>query len=812
MDRASFSQYLIEKRLVFDGAMGTALQNNGLPLGVQPENYNLTHPDIIKRIHLNYLEAGADVMTTNTFGANALKFDNYEEVIVSAIGHAKEARNDYFKVHDDNTIKWIALDLGPLGALIEPLGQLSFEEAYALYANQVKVGEANGCDFILIETITDLYEAKIAILASVENSSLPVVCTMSFEASGRTFFGTDVESMVTVLEGLGVSAIGFNCSFGAEEMLPLIEKAVQFTNLPIIVQPNAGLPKIIESVTVYDKDYDHFEQSVKQFIALGVSGIGGCCGTDEKHIETIRKVVDDASQYETHIERKHVLETRVASYAKHVVIGDTVTVIGERLNPTGKKRLKEALLNREYDYVLKEAILQVEQGAEILDVNVGVPGLDEPMVMKEVILKIQAIINAPLQIDSSNTASIEAGSRYYNGKPLINSVNGKRESLDTILPIVKKYGACVIGLTLDDSGIPAKAEDRFRIAETIVYEAEKIGIPRKNILIDCLALTASAQQAEVFETLKTIEMVKSKLGVCTALGVSNVSFGLPIRDHINQAFLTMALYAGLDAPIINPGHAHMMAAVASFEVLANKDPQSKRYIEKYGQTAKVESEVSAKTEMDTNTLEGMVKQLVYAIHNGLKQQSRELTIKIVSQMEPLAIVESIIIPTLNDVGLNYEKGITFLPQLIQSAETVQSAFEILKEKMATRGDVALNRGKVLLATVKHDIHDIGKNIVKVVLENYGYQIFDMGKDVSPAVILDTCLKNDIKLVGLSALMTTTVSSMAETINLLREHAENMTIVVGGAVLSEDTAKQISADYYAKDARDMVKIAEAFFKG
>lgn len=820
MNREYFQSIITKQNLVFDGAMGTALQEQHLPPGVAPETYNHTHPEVIQKIHLNYLMSGCDVITTNTFGANALKVSNVSETIEQAINIAKSARKMYYERFGEVQPRYIALDIGPLGALLKPSGSLSFDDAYELFKEQVIAGVEAGCDFILIETITDLYEAKCAVLAAVEHSNVPVLCTMSFESSGRTFLGTDVISMVTTLEGLGVSAIGFNCSFGAQEMIPLIEVAVKETRLPLMVQPNAGLPQLIHSVTVFDKNYEKFESAVQTYLTLGVSLLGGCCGTDAEHIKLIRKLV------ETFDVEKRVKQfkpkTRICSYAQTVTIGEDITVIGERLNPTGKKLLKEALLNENDDYVIREALIQVEQGAAILDLNVGVPGINEAEVMTRLMQSIQSISSVPLQLDSSSVTCLEQAVRYYNGKPLINSVNGKRESLEAILPIAKKYGACVLGLTLDDDGIPPTAEGRVQIARRIIDDAEKLGIPRENILIDCLALTASAQQAEVFESLKAIERVTKELGVQTVLGVSNVSFGLPQRSIINLAYLTMALYAGLKAPIINPDNSEMMAAIAAYEVLSYQDVNATKYIEKYAINDKktVNADQSIQTGQTLQTSQTLqigqtasdtlLTQLETAIEKGLKMEAVTLTREALSQIEPLEIVEKIIIPSLNKVGLQYEAGRLFLPQLIQSAETVQNMFVIIKEAMSQSGQATLNRGKILLATVKNDIHDIGKNIVKVVLENYGYQIYDLGKDVAPERILEVCQKNDIHLVGLSALMTTTVVSMQETVELLKSSLDRVTVVVGGAVLSEEVCQSIGADAYAKDASDMIRIAETFF--
>jgi len=806
-------QKIQDSDLLFDGAMGTKLQNEGLKLGVLPESLNITNPKLFEKIHLAYFNAGADVISTNTFGANAKKLDgsgySVEAVVEMAVKNAISARNTYYaqsKRHELNK-KYIALDVGPIGQLIEPVGKLTFDEAYALYKEQMLIGEKSGCDLILIETQTDLFESKIAALAALENTNLPVICSLSFEENGRTFMGTDVESMITVLEGIGVDAIGFNCSFGPKEMYDLVSQAVKLTNMPILVQPNAGLPKVIETITVYDTTPKEFKDWMSKMRKLGIRLMGGCCGTDEAYIEALKTLFKEQAAGER-IRVKNPF--RVASYAQTVTFNEP-TIIGERLNPTGKKRLKEALKNNDFDFLIKEALLQIDQGAHVLDLNVGLPELDEPKMMVQVIKKIQSICEIPLQIDSSNIECLEIAARKYNGKPLINSVNGKEESLNTVLPIVKKYGGAVIGLTLDEEGIPKDADTRVNIAKKIIKRAEAYGIDKSNIMIDCLALTASAQQKDVMESLKAIQRVREELNVVTVLGVSNVSFGLPYRQLLNKTFLTMALSYGLTAAILNPGDEEMTGAIDAFNVLTYKDIDSKKYVEKYGHIKNVKrienshsKPVILKESSKGHLLEEIIKQ-------GRSDQAAQMVEELLLSKSALSIVDEIIIPTLNEVGNNFEQGKIFLPQLIQSAETVQRAFSRLKDSLKTGKQDSLSKGKIVLATVEHDVHDIGKNIVKVILENYGFEVIDLGKDVPPSVVVNACKDNDVTLVGLSALMTSTVTSMDKTIQLIKKEWPKAKIIVGGAVLNPQYAKMIHADHYAKDARETAVIAQSHFK-
>lgn len=797
MNRDAFNDWIDSKVLVFDGAMGSMLMEKGMKAWEKPEILNITKAKWIEDIHLAYLNAGANVITTNTFGANAYKLKDspysVEEVIKAAVLQAKNATRKHLE--SQSNWAYIALDLGPIGTLLEPSGSMTFEEMYGLYKEQVLVGVEAGVDFILIETQTDLLEAKCAVLAAVENSNLPVFCTMSFEHNGRTFTGTDVVSMVTTLEGLGVSALGLNCSFGVEEMSPLVDIFLNETALPILVQPNAGLPFIDQGFTRYPFNAESFKEHMRAFVENGVQMIGGCCGTSPEAIAILHELSKAVSPKKRHLASK----TRISSYAQTLTIGEKSLIIGERINPTGKSKLKEALRVKDYSYLTKEACLQVAQGAHILDVNVGLPEIDEASAMLEAIKQIQALVEVPLQIDSANPLCLEKAARHYRGKPLINSVNGKEESLETVLPIVKRYGACVLGLTLDENGIPETLEERIAIAEKILARALDYGIPKENVLIDCLTLTASAQQEDVFDTLKALKIVKEKLGLCTALGVSNVSFGLPKRVQVHQTFYTLALDYGLDLAIINPSQMEMMWAYRAYNVLKGIDLHSKSYIAHYQQEAQVEAPKNV-----TKTQELTLRE---AIFMGLKSETSHYIRHALESIDPLMLIESQLMPILNEVGLKFEKGELYLPQLIQSAEAVGAAFEDIKAAFLKSGRVYETQGRVILATVQHDVHDIGKNIVKVVLENYGFDVVDLGKDVPPKRIIEAVQQTGIKLIGLSALMTTTVASMAETVKVLKASFPDCKVVVGGAVLNEDYAKQMDADFYAKDPNEFVQYAQ-----
>ncbi len=785
---------LIGKELIiFDGAMGTMLQKKGLKLGQCPEIFNIENPEVIKSIHQGYIEAGARVITTNTFGANEKKLRNtsysVEEIIKAAVTIAKDAIGE--------REAYVALDIGPIGELLEPMGTLSFDEAYEIFKRQVLVGLENGVDLILLETMTDLYELKAAVLAVKENCDLPVFATMTFESNERTFTGCIPEAMVLTLEGLGVDALGVNCSLGPKELLPIVERITKVSSLPVMVQANAGLPKIRNGETVFDISTKDFADGAETFFNLGTSIIGGCCGTTFDYIREVKERLNNRSLVKRTIEYR----ASICSDSKVVYI-DGVRVVGERINPTGKKMFKEALIKGDMDYILKQAITQVEGGAEILDVNVGIPQINEEEVMVRTIKEIQSVIDTPLQIDSTNKKVIEKALRYYNGKPIVNSVNGEDKVLDEVLPIVKKYGAAVIGLTLDKGGIPPKAEERVAIAEKIIKRAESYGIKREDIFIDCLVLTASAQQKEVKETLKAVTLVKEKFKVKTLLGVSNISFGLPNRALINESFLALALGAGLDLPIMNPNSEGMMDVIRAYRVLNNEDVGAEKYIEAYA---------IEKSDNEPKKDGNEVTDLKVMVIKGLKEDIREATKQLLKNTDELSIVNNYLIPALDEVGYKYEKEIIFLPQLIRSAETVKVAFEVLKESLSKKNVEKISKGKIVLATVKGDIHDIGKNIVKVILENYGYEVIDLGKDVPIERILEIAKTEKPKLVGLSALMTTTLKSMEETIKAIRNEAIDTKIMVGGAVLTPEYAEIIGADYYSKDAKEAVNIAKEIFK-
>lgn len=795
-------EYIKDNILIFDGAMGTMLQKKGLKLGENPEVLNLKEPAIIEEIHREYIESGANVISTNTFGANELKLKlcnlEVEEVVDSAVQIAKKAKG--------NSNTYIALDIGPIGELLEPMGTLSFDRAYEIFKRQVIQGAKSGADIILLETMTDLYELKAAVLAAKENSDLPIFATMTFEENLRTFTGCSPEAMVLVLEGLGVDALGVNCSLGPKQLKPVIEEICSLSHIPVMIQPNAGLPTLsIGNETKYDVTKEEFADTLCSFIDLGVRVIGGCCGTNPDYIRELSNRVKDKELEPVNNENYAAICT-----PSKVVRIDEVRIIGERINPTGKKLFKEALKNENLDYILKQGIEQVEAGAHILDVNVGLPEIDEPKMMRKVIKEIQGIMDIPLQIDSSDVNAIETGLRYYNGKPILNSVNGEEKVLDKILPLVKKYGASVVGLTLDDNGIPPKAKQRFAIAEKIVKRAAEYGIKKEDIFIDCLVLTVSAQQEEVKETLKAVRMVKERLGVKTVLGVSNISFGLPNRELINETFLALALANGLDMPIMNPNAEGMMRVIHSYNVLYNYDKNAEIYIKNYANVELSRNAIllgsNTKTSEGSNNSSGE-HDLKYIVIKGLKEEAKQATIELLNTNEELEIVNKYLIPALDEVGNKYEKGELFLPQLIQAAETVKNAFEVLKAQIAKSNSASISKGKIIIATVKGDIHDIGKNIVKVILENYGYEIIDLGKDVPIETVVEEAKRHKVSLIGLSALMTTTVRSMEETIKALREDGYKGKVFVGGAVLTADSAERIGADFYAKDAKESVEIAK-----
>jgi 5-methyltetrahydrofolate--homocysteine methyltransferase len=795
----NFKDYIKENIVIFDGAMGTQLQKKGLRLGEVPETLNIKDSRLITDIHREYIEAGANVITTNTFGANEHKLKNtgysVEEVIDAAVRTAKEARGD--------KDVYIALDMGPIGELVEPMGSLSFDSAYDMFSKQAVQGEKSGADLIIIETMTDLYELKAAVLAAKENTKLPVIATMSFEENFRTFTGCLPQSFAITAEGLGADAIGINCSLGPAEILPIVEEILNWTDAPVIVQANAGLPCVKGCEAVYSISASEFAEYAFKFAEMGVNIIGGCCGTTPDYIREIESRIRGMKP----VKRERKSFSALCTPTNTVII-DGVKVIGERINPTGKKLFKEALRNKDIDYILKQGISQVEAGSHILDVNVGLPEIDEKEMMAAVVKKLQSVTNAPLQIDSSDVSAIETGLRYYNGKPIVNSVNGEDSVLDKILPLVKKYGAAVVGLTMDERGIPDNAYDRYLIAEKIVNKAISFGIKGEDVFIDALTLTCSAQQKEVVETIKTLTLIKGKLGVKTVLGVSNISFGMPRRDIINETFLSIALSAGLDLPIINPNDRNMMDKISAFNVLYDYDHGSKAFIEKYSEKSSDDSQEKTVQK----AVESKAAELKDIVIKGLKDQAASSVKDLLNTKSELEVINEYLIPALDVVGEQYEKGIIFLPQLIQSAETVKSAFLVLKESLKGKGTKGTVNGRIILATVKGDVHDIGKNIVKVILENYNYDIIDLGKDVPISIIVEEAKKiSSPFIIGLSALMTTTMKSMAETINEIRKNNIDCCIMVGGAVLTEEYAREIGADYYARDAKEAVEIAKKVFK-
>lgn len=789
-------EYLKDNLLIFDGAMGTMLQREGLPIGDNPEIFGLKNPDKLLKIHKKYLEAGCNVLTTNTFGCNELKVTKLgytvEEIIDNAITIGKKAIGE----SDKSKPRFVALDIGPIGEMLEPMGTLSFDRAYEIFKRQAVQGEKSGADLIIIETMMDLYEAKVAVLAAKENTNLPVICTMTFDENGRSFTGCLPEAMVATIEGLGVDALGVNCSLGPKQLLPIVKIITELANVPVIVQANAGLPVIENNQTVYKMTAKEFFQGVKEFVDLGVSIIGGCCGTNEIFIKEICDNIDKLQKKEPKTRESTIL----CSAVKYVDVQGP-TIVGERLNPTGRQPLIDAYTSGNNDYVINLALEQSKEGSEILNVNVGVPELDEKKAMKRVVKGIQEVVDTPLQIDSSNIEALEAGLRYYNGRTIVNSVNGKEKSLEAILPLVKKYGACVVGLTLDENGIPSTAEGRFNVAKKIVERAEQYGIKRKDIFIDCLSLTVSAQQDEAMETIKAIKMVKEELGCKTILGVSNISFGIPNRQGLNNTYLNLALGSGLDLPIINTEDKVMVESVYAYKVINNMDKGCLQYIEKFRDISK-ESKHKENKKHDDLTLED-------AIERGLKEEAKDLTLKILNSKDEHYVLDQVLIPALDVVGAKYDKGELFLPQMIQSAETVKVALNIIKERLSKSNNTS-SKGKIIVATVQGDIHDIGKNIVKIMLENYGYEVIDLGKDVPIEEVVKKAKEEKIELIGLSALMTTTVENMKKTILALKENEINAKVFVGGAVVTEEYAQKINADYYSKDAKSAVEIAKINF--
>ena len=789
--------YLKDNLIFLDGGMGTLLQENGLKAGELPERWNVTHADVITKIHKEYFDAGSNVVATNTFGANILKFskEELEEIIKCATQNAKNAKEQ----SNGNQEKWIALDIGPTGRMLKPYGDLDFEDAVKVFSKTVKLGVKYGVDLILIETMTDGYETKAAVIAAKENSNIPIFVSNAYGEDGSLMTGANPWATVAMLEGLGVDAIGVNCSFGPKKLAPVVEEYLKYSSLPVILEPNAGLPKVVNGKTVYDVSPEEFSKDVRSLIEKGVRIVGGCCGTTPKYIKALTQKTK--GQIPVSIEKKNF--SVVSSYTHAVEFGKESILIGERINPTGKKKLKEALKTNDIDYVLKEGVLQQEKGVHILDVNVGLPEIDEKETLTKIVCELQAIINLPLQIDTSNVLAMEKALRIYNGKAMVNSVNGKEESMSAVFPLVKKYGGLVVCLTLDENGIPEKAEDRFQIAQKILQKAKEYGIDKKDLIFDPLALTVSADKSAAKETLKAVRLITEELGANTSLGVSNVSFGLPQRDIINGAFFTMALNEGLSAAIMSPYSSEMMQAYYSFLALNGFDDNFEKYI-KFTQDLPKQPAVSVTATAKTDSVEYQ-SELQKAIIKGFKEQASLITKELLKTENALDIIQNEIIPALNTVGNGFENKTVYLPQLLMSAEASKSAFECIKDDV--NGVKAANKCAFVIATVKGDIHDIGKNIVKLLLENYGFAVCDLGKDVPPETIVDKVVELKAPIVGLSALMTTTVPAMEETIRLLRDKAPWCKIVVGGAVLTQEYADKIGADKYAKDAMETVRYAE-----
>ena len=793
---------------ILDGGMGTMLQAAGMRPGERTEIYGMEHPGQLEAIHRNYIKSGSEIIYANTFGGNARKLKgtgvSVEEAIranvktaLSASGRISESGEAVpFK---DGHVR-VALDIGPIGELMEPLGTLSFDEAYDIFREMVEAGEKAGADLVIFETMSDLSELRAGVLAAYENSRLPIWTTMSFEANGRTFTGTSVASFAITMNGLPVEALGINCSLGPDEIYPFISEIRKWTDKPVIVKPNAGLPDPVTGQ--YDLEPEGFARQMKKYESIGASYIGGCCGTTPEFIkalsETIEKEIVPPSEY-----RKKC--TGVCSSGRAVDL-DGIRVIGERINPTGKKRLQQALREKDLNYIMKCALDQQEAGADILDINVGMPDIDEPAMMSEVVRAVQSVTDLPLQIDSSDVCAIEAGLRAANGKVIVNSVNAEDEKLGEILPLIKKYGAAVIGLTMDRSGIPETAQKRYELAQKILSWAMELGIPREDVIIDCLALTISSMQEQAGETLKAIRMVREQLGLHCTLGVSNISFGLPSRNQVTASFLAQAIGAGMDMPIINPNIKEIMDVVVSCRALSCEDRDCVRYIDRFApenNASGKEQHAKAADPANEMTLED-------AVIKGLGTEVESIVTGLLQNMDEMEVINEHLIPALDTVGIRYEKGELYLPQLISAANAASCGFEVIKKQIAQKGAASASKGTIILATVEGDIHDIGKNIVRVVLENYGYRIIDLGKDVPPQKIVDTAIAEDVSLIGLSALMTTTVDAMARTIKALKESGHPCRTFVGGAVLTEEYAKSIGADFYARDAKASADIARKVF--
>ncbi len=785
--------------LFCDGGTGTILQELGLKGGELPEVWNLTRPDDIRALNRGYFEAGSNIVNANMFGANRFKFDNVTEIVTAAVKLCQEARHEAGR--DDDA--YVAIDIGPTGKLLAPMGDLPFNEAVEVFSEEIRAGARAGADVIVIETMSDAYEAKAAVIAAHEVCDLPVIVTCVYDDSGKLLTGGGIEGTVAMLEGLKVDALGVNCGFGPDKMLPLVKRIADCCSLPIVVNPNAGLPRTEGSRTVFDVMPDEFCEVMKEIAKLGVHVMGGCCGTTPEYISKLVETIKPLPFTEP--VRKH--RTYVTSSSACVEIGPKPVIIGERINPTGKKRFKQALRDNDVDYILTEGLNQEEAGADILDVNVGLPEIDEPAMMENIVLSLQSVTTLPLQIDTTDIEALELGLRIYNGKPMINSVNGKQEVIEAVMPLVAKYGGVLVGLPIDEAGIPETSDGRIAVAKKIYEAADRYGIPREDIVIDGLAMTISSDPGSAVTTLDTVRRIRDEFHGYSILGVSNISFGLPARELVNSHFLTMAMQNGLSCAIINPCNGPMMVSYRSFLALMNLDPQCSGFIAAYADY--VPGAATASTGAKKDTAAGGTLTLTEAIERGVTGRAAEaMREEIDAGKEPLEVINNDLIPALDKVGKGFEAGTVFLPQLLMSADAAKAAFDVVKQKMA--GKPRTVKGKVILATVKGDIHDIGKNIVKVMLENYGYDVVDLGKDVPPEVIVEAAIRDDIKVVGLSALMTTTVVSMEETIKLLREKKPDTKVVVGGAVMTQEYADQIGADAYSKDAMQTVRYCDTVF--
>lgn len=797
----TFSEFLKDNIVYLDGGMGTLLQAKGLKPGDAPERWNISHPDVICGIHRDYFDAGSNIVCTNTFGANTLKYskDELEKIIRAAVKNAADARAQSSSAGE----KFIALDIGPSGKLLKPLGDLDFEDAVGVFAETVRIGTSCGVDLILIETMNDSYETKAALLAAKENSNLPVIVCNAYGEDGKLMTGASPAAMAAMLEGMGAAALGANCSLGPRQLRGVAMELLQNASVPVILKPNAGIPRSVDGKTVFDVTAEDFSDEVCELVKKGVRVVGGCCGTTPAYI----KALTDKTRGMTPVPVRDKNLTVVSSYTHAVKLGKAPILIGERINPTGKKRFKQALLENDMDHILAEGVKQQEKGVHILDVNVGLPGIDEVTVLKNAVCELQAVIDLPLQIDTSDIRAMEAALRRYNGKAMINSVNGKEESMEAVFPLVKKYGGVVVALTLDENGIPATADGRVEIAEKILRRAAAYGIGKNDIVFDTLTMTVSADNTAALTTLEALRRIKNGLGCHTSLGVSNVSFGLPCRDAVNSVFFAMALENGLSAAIMNPYSADMMKTYYTYNALSGLDENCAAYIGASDSFAAVPSPGTAAPAAAARTAEDFSSELQRAVVKGLRDRAADITRELLVSIPPLDIVNNEIIPALNIAGTGFENKTVYLPQLLMSAEAAKSAFEVIKTHMSGSGKTA-GKGVFVIATVHGDIHDIGKNIVKLLLENYGFDVVDLGKDVPPETVAEAVVRLHAPLAGLSALMTTTVPAMEETIKLLREKAPWCRTVVGGAVLTQEYADKIGADKYAKDAMETVRYAES----